>query len=304
MKKTLIALAAVAATSVAFAQSSVTLYGVADVSLAKSSGTSLRFDSAGSHAVGSNGFNNGGSRWGIRGVEDLGGGLKAGFNFEQGLSLRDGGADTPAFQRAAYMTLSGGFGEVSLGRRLGPSFNAYATWELTGAANYSAVGNQFGATVLGGAREDSMIMYTSPNFGGVTVQFAHVLKANNGGTDAVNDLNVRYVSGPLRVGFDYKKEGSVTNKHLGARYDFGGFQIAGAWLDPNGASKGFSIGGSTTVGPVGLTVDYARDTNNKQAIALVEGKYALSKRTFAYAAYQNRNQSRPNTFGLGVRHNF
>lgn len=296
MKKTLIALAAVAATGGAFAQSSVTLYGVADVSFAKRTGTSLEMES-------NAGSNNGGSRWGIRGTEDLGGGLKAGFVFEQGLTLETGAVDATAFQRAAYMTLSGGFGEVSLGRRLGPSFNAYAAWELTGAANYSAVGTQLGA-VLGSARENSMVMYTTPSFGGVTVKFAHVLKQDNGGVDAVNDVNVRYSSGPLSIGFDYKKEGAAKNRHLGARYDFGAFKIAGAWIDPNGASKGYSLGVSAPVGPVNLVLDYARDTSSKAATTLVEAKYSLSKRTFAYAAYQSRNQGNPDLFSLGVRHNF
>jgi predicted porin len=132
MKKTLIALAAVAATGAAFAQSSVTLYGVADASLAKVTGKSAYLSSAGT-------MNNGTSRWGVRGTEDLGGGLKAGFNFEQGLSLNDGSlskAGAGEFGRAAWMNLSGGFGELRLGRTLNPSFYAAAAWELTGAANY------------------------------------------------------------------------------------------------------------------------------------------------------------------------
>lgn len=304
MKKTLIALAAVAATGAAFAQSSVTLYGVADAGLQKISGTSLQMNSSAT-------LNNGNSRWGVRGVEDLGGGLKASFNFEQGLSLDNGSAGSSGgpFGRAAFMALSGGFGEVSMGRRLNPAFYTAAAWELTGTANYSAVTSQF-TPVLGGIRENDMIMYTSPSFGGVTLQYAHVLKGDTG-ADAVNDLSLRYGAGPLVVAFNYNKQDSgAKNKHLGASYNFGAFKVAGAWIDPDGAAKGFTIGASAPMGPVTLTVDFARDTNAKDTDLLIEAKYALSKRTFAYAAYlrdgdkKAGNLAGNNGLGLGVRHNF
>lgn len=318
MKKTLIALAAVAATSVAFAQSSVTLYGVADAGIAKVTGTSTAFSSAGT-------LNNGNSRWGIRGTEDLGGGLKASFNFEQGVNLGDGSlaASSPVgapFGRAAWMSLSGGFGELRLGRTLNPSFFAAATWELTGTANYSAVTHQFGA-VLGGIRNSSQIAYTTPNFGGFDATLGYILKANNGGNAKV-DLNARYRSGPLAVGLGYNKvSGAERNWHVGGNYNFGAFRVAGAWIDPAGAAKGFTIGGSTNVGPVALTLDIARDTEFKDTDFLLEAKYPLSKRTFVYAAYLRDGGSakvraatqvgagvaagdNANGFGLGIRHNF
>ncbi|WP_334134982.1 porin [Tepidimonas sp.] len=314
MKKTLIALAAVAATGAAFAQSSVTLYGVADIGLQDTNapGTKVQLNSSAT-------MNNGTSRWGIRGTEDLGGGLKAGFNFEAGLSLDNGAAGNFSggyFGRAAYMTLAGDFGELSLGRRLNPAFNTAAAWELTGAANYSAVVSQFGS-VLRGIRYNDMIMYTSPSFSGVTVQFGHVLKGD-AGTGAINDLSVRYGQGPLAVAFNYNKQTNVAgnNKHLGASYDFGGFKVAGAWIDPAGAAKGFSIGGTVKVGTVSLTADFVRDTHFDDTDFVLEAKYPLSKRTFAYTAYLSDGKKKNgafnaanvgknvNGFGLGIRHNF
>ncbi len=84
MKKSLIALAALAATG-AFAQSSVTIYGVADVGY-----RSAKWTDAGTDRARANGVADGamaGNRFGFRGTEDLGGGLKAGFVIEQGISL-------------------------------------------------------------------------------------------------------------------------------------------------------------------------------------------------------------------------
>jgi predicted porin len=307
MKKTLIALAAVAATSAAFAQSSVTLYGVADAGIVKTTGVDTAFTSSG-------GMNNGTSRWGVRGVEDLGGGLKAGFNFEAGLSLADGSVNQSGgnyFSRAAYMNLMGGFGEVRLGRTLNPSFFAAAAWELTGTANYSVVTSQFGA-VLGGIRNSNQIAYTTPNFGGVSATLGYILKANNGG-NAKTDLNVIYRGGPLAVALGYNKvSGSDDNVHIGANYNFGGFTVAGAYIDPADTtavdSKGFAIGASTTLGPVALTLDIARDTGFKDTNLLVEAKYPLSKRTFTYVAFLRDGKGKAvdnvNNFSVGVRHNF
>ena len=77
MKKTLIALAVLAASGAAFAQSSVSLYGIADIALTKAKGTSAQLTSGGVST----------SRLGFKGTEDLGGGLKAIFLFEEGIDL-------------------------------------------------------------------------------------------------------------------------------------------------------------------------------------------------------------------------
>jgi len=141
MKKTLIALAAVAASSAALAQSSVTLFGIMDVNVrhtkTEANGTDVSLTEMAQDGTAS-------SRLGFRGVEDLGGGLKASFNFEQGINAESGATDANTWQRNAWVALSGGFGKFQLGRSLNPSFWGVAAWELTGTANYSAVANQFG----------------------------------------------------------------------------------------------------------------------------------------------------------------
>ena len=306
MKKSLIALAVLAASGVAMAQSSVTMYGVADLSLAKSNGTSAQMSGNGL-------LNNGNSRLGVRGVEDLGGGLKASFNFEQGINAENGATDANTFQRAAWVALSGGFGKFQMGRSLNPSFWGVAAWELTGTANYSAVGNQFGFAG-GPSRNNSMFMYSTPNMGGFGANIGYIAKPDNGG-NAKFDASVTYANGPIAAGLSYTKTKNA--KHgaaLGVAYDFGGFKVAGSLQDPAGPSKGFTLGGSVPVGPVALTLDIARENgdNMKNTDVLVEAKYALSKRTFAYAVYYKDGDAgggvyktgAKNHFGLGVRHNF
>jgi len=302
MKKTLIALAAVAATGAAFAQSSVTLYGVADLSLADNdvAGTSMQMSGNGT-------MNNGNSRLGVRGVEDLGGGLKAAFNFEQGINAETGATDGSTFQRAANMSLSGGFGTVLMGRTLTPSFYGVAAWELTGTANYSVVGSQF-AFAGAGPRNNSQLSYTTPNLGGLSATLGYLFKGDNGG-NAKTDLNVIYGAGPLTAALSYNKvSGTGGSWALGGKYNFGMFVLAGSIQDPTGTSKGFTLGGGTNLGPVSLVLDVARDTDAKDTNVLLEAKYPLSKRTFAYAAFLRDGKGKTvdtvNNYGIGIRHNF
>ena len=113
MKKSLLALAALGTfAGVAHAQSSVTLYGIVDAGFAynnNSGGHKLYETSAG---------NLQGDRWGLRGTEDLGGGLKALFVLENGFNAFSGklGQGGDEFGRQAYVGLSSQFGTVTLGQ--------------------------------------------------------------------------------------------------------------------------------------------------------------------------------------------
>lgn len=327
MKKSLIAIAALAATG-AFAQSSVTLYGVADIAVGKTNNPGLGLTNDTFQAIASNTLNNGTSRFGLRGTEDLGGGLKAGFNFEGGLSLADGSANKSGgqlFSRAANISLLGGFGELRAGRSLTTSFYSVASWELTGAANYSVVAKQFN---WAGAdpRDSAQIMYNSPDFGGVKVSASTVLKGNGmyvvgGQNKSKYDLAATYANGPVTASIAYNKvQDGNKGLALGGKYNFGAFQVAASYNDSEtnaGATlaKGYTLGGSTQLGAVTLTLDIARDTKFKDTDVLVEGKYALSKRTFAYAAVLRDGKGKVTAsnptgltnvtgYSVGVRHNF
>ncbi|MBU0828125.1 MAG: porin, partial [Gammaproteobacteria bacterium] len=134
MKKSLIALAVLAASGAAMAQSSVTLFGIVDATYAYGSGSV-----ANKSQLTNSGYNS--SRLGFRGVEDLGGGMSASFWLEAGVNNDNGsGANTSTnnqgaaaaggggltFNRRSTVSLNGGFGEVRLGRDYTPQF-----WNLT-----------------------------------------------------------------------------------------------------------------------------------------------------------------------------
>ena len=310
MKKSLLALAVLAASGVAMAQSSVTLYGVADASLAKVTDKSTLLSTNGT-------MNNGNSRFGFKGVEDLGGGLKASFNFEASVNLGTGATDANVFQRNAFIALDGSFGQIYAGRRLSPLFYSMVTYELTGSANYSLVANVFGFGGNPAPRNSSFIAYTTPSISGLQATVGTTLKGNQTAPNGADtEFTMNYKQGPLALTAAYEQQaqtgGLGTKRYgsIGGAYDFGGFILATSYQDPSGPLKGFTIGGTMMFGVTSLTLDLARDTGSakRSTSYLMELKQPLSKRTFAYVAMLRLGETtaaKASTgLGMGVRHNF
>jgi len=324
MKKTLIALAVLAASGASMAQ--VTLYGVVDLAYGSTNAPGANTNTA---MRGNDVYNDGNSRWGIKSVEDLGSGLKFTAQFEQNINY-EGGSTGTVNGRYAYGALSGNFGEIRFGRTLSPTFFGVATWELTGAANFSAVANQFGFAGAG-PRNDSQFSYTTPNMGGFSATLGYITEQDNGiniaaGAPASSkfDMNAIYAQGPLAIGLSYWKLDKVAagastdgNYSLGANYNFGSFILAGSYQDPAGASQGWTLGARVPVGAWAFTVDVAQDTGYDDTNYLLYAGYSLSKRTTIYANYQRDGKSNKkdgaglvktaqdiDLYGIGIRHNF
>lgn len=128
-----------------------------------------------------------GSRWGLRGVEDLGGGYKVGFILEQGYNIDDGteGGTNQAFNRESALYVEGGLGRLTFGR-LGTLGFAQSTGILRGAVfgvTYGASGWASGTTSLHFSRVNNAIAYKTPSFGNVTL---HAMYSNGTADDDVN----------------------------------------------------------------------------------------------------------------------
>jgi len=176
MKKSLVALAVLAATGAAFAQSSVSISGRLDLGSAsvKTTTTNAAGVAASSTSTDLTGNQNGrtGSRLTFSGVEDLGGGLKAGFNIETGLNPSDNAPLFAGNTRPTNLFLAGGFGTFLIGT-FNNAFDDIAGYS---AATYSAPGGDFLANTVGtsgGAgyiamptRSRNAVAYVSPAFGG------------------------------------------------------------------------------------------------------------------------------------------
>ena len=239
MKKSLIALAALAAVS-AFAQSSVTVYGRMDAGITRDGGglagatNVTRLDSG----------VQGGTRLGFRGVEDLGGGLKANFVAETGF-CGDSNAGAPNFctggnnfmGRQATVGVSGGFGAVDLGRQYTPAFGVLNALDPFGTGLAGQITNLFDSTggyAVAGAnsgnpRMNNTVKFTTADFSGFSASVGYgfgEVAGNSSGSRSVG-LSAQYANGPIYVGFGYHtaKNAAATDERknvlVGATYDFG-----------------------------------------------------------------------------------
>ena len=234
MKKHIIALAALCACmSAASAQTSVTIYGIVDAGI-----THVNNDGpnggrttveAGQMAV---------SRWGFKGVEDLGGGMKARFGLE-GTLLNDTGAAgvgtgnpsvTSLFDREATVGLTGNFGSIDFGRQnilgvlsvgmadpMGLAFAATSPNVLFSAMNNSAVYGAYGANGSGTAlRQNNSVRYVSPSWGGFGFGLMRAFGEQGGDSQrsSYQGVSAFYNAGPLNVAGAYARMKNSTNTDL------------------------------------------------------------------------------------------
>jgi len=219
MKKTLIALAAVAATGAAFAQSSVTFFGVVDLGagVTKDSNTTAGGVTTSKKRTGMESVING-SRFGFRGVEDLGGGLKADFMAEFRMfadEVKDGSfngaqASTPGFgeNRQSWVGLSSdSLGGLRLGRQYTPYHALQGGFDLVNGNTNSLPGNVQAMTSR--QRASNAITYNLPKFGGLSASvmygFGEAIEgvtttAATNSSNSSTSWNVLYSAGPLAVG--------------------------------------------------------------------------------------------------------
>jgi predicted porin len=192
MKKSLLALAVLGAfAGTAAAQSSVTLYGTIDLNgrYVKNDNNSRRFSMA------QDGVNS--SQLGFRGVEDLGGGLRAGFNLLSGVNADSGTANAKFFNRRSTVSLFSPAGELRLGRDYTPTF-----WNSTifDAFGTNGLGNSQVVARYTHVRQDNAIGYFLPsNLGGLYGQVMVAASEASNGASVAGDKPARYLGG--RIGF-------------------------------------------------------------------------------------------------------
>jgi predicted porin len=324
MKKSLIALAVLGSVAgFAQAQSTVTLYGIADVWVG-SQKSGLNGNST--TLLGSGGFN--GSRFGLTGSEDLGGGLKAVFKLEQGFNIDNGTQSITgsAFGRQAYVGLAGGFGTVTFG-------NVWSSMDdIIGAANgafdsafsplYSMSGSVHNTYV---DRPRNAVKYASPSFGGLSGSVTYGLDENSAVSQDVVDFQLGYGAGPVGVSLAYQVSNNTTDTErllLNGSYDLGVAKLLATYGQvETGASKSkdYQFGvdvplssALTLSGSYAQTKDNAALGNGKRTGFGIAAKYALSKRTFTYVGLvdvESKNGAgtkidESRLYAVGMQHSF
>lgn len=342
MQKKFIALAVAGLVSgAAFAQSNVTVYGVADAGYVHASGNGLKF----------NGIQSGilsGSRLGFKGEEALGNGLKAVFALEYALNIdnNSGVGNTGGLNaRQQYVGLAGGFGQVALGRQYSRGFHAsYINDAAAGAvfSPHSVLTIAAGASVTPNspARFDNAVSYKSNSMSGFTAEAIYGFgetSLTSTGNDRKQGLSLNYANGPLNADVVYQDRDfaggpNKTEWYLGASYDFkvakayGSYQQLNDKSVANADNKVYQIGVSAPVSAAGTVLasfgklDWKGSNNNSDSWA-IGYTHSLSKRTTLYGAYNRtsndalgsaagvvagvaaRDKSN-STLGVGIRHAF
>lgn len=333
MKKiALVAALAAASAAPAFAQSSVTLWGRLNTSV-----ESQKFGSADRKVV----MQNNSSRLGLRGSEDLGGGLKASFNLEHGLNSDTGAASSSAFWgRQANVELSGSFGTVRLGSWFPDSY--FSSVDRTSNHNHDT-GTSSDALFsdFGFSARTNKLGYFSPTVGGFN--FIGSVRAGEGTGPRAFDLSLNYEVAGLHVAGTYAQ----ADKYMGAGmigsgnkrqtygieadYGVGPVLVTGYFQSEkvdtfksrniSRVSAMYTSGQSEFHANLGRTSagGDAASANGMTGDSFMNGgatqwtlgyNYNLSKRTKLYGFYTTINQKLPNKQGdfsslaAGIRHNF
>jgi len=330
MKKSLLALAILSAfAGAASAQSSVTIYGVVDTSIA-------HVDNGGDTKTSMASGNNAASRIGFKGAEDLGNGLKATFVLENGLNSDDGSAadDSAAFSRLSYVGLEGSFGKVRLGKQNTPIKEALAQIDPFGTGGMVNAIKYLGGNANGIAaypeRSPNQLIYITPKFSGFSAELAYQFgeAAGDNSANHVWGAQLGYANGPLNVQFGYSDanntdtdtdpytdESDLKIALIGATYDFGGFKLHGAYsqkkLESNNGGddlkvKSALIGVTVPFGASAIRAEYINNNDDRadydNNVLALSYTYSMSKRTMLYATYarvDNDDLSKQNFGGGG-----
>lgn len=296
--------AAIAFAGGALAQSSVTVYGIVDnnAGWGKGSLTSLK-------RLGTGGFL--GSRLGFRGIEDLGGGLRAMFVIEHGFNSDDGAVAGAFWGRQSYVGLSGSWGELLLGRQYTPTFLVHAAYDAFGPQGVAAQQVLLGSIELAQAaniRANDAVSYRTPVIlGGFSVQamttdhtaspgWYHGIKAGYAGGSLSADLALGHYNNPAIGDLD-----SVT---VGVRYNWAPFKFYALFNKADSGkgndSRGVQMSAAYTLGLTDLKISVAESrqtsaagadigTTRRYGVGFV---HALSKRSFLYGQYAKLDNSK------------
>ncbi|MFL9895804.1 porin [Paraburkholderia sp. RL17-381-BIF-C] len=308
MKQNLAALAALATFAVpVFAQSSVTLYGVVD------EGFNYTNNVGGKHDYELQSGYAQGSRWGLKGAEDLGRGTKAIFQLENGFNLNNGrlGQGGLLFGRQAYVGVSDvAFGTVTLGRQ----YDSVVDYLAQTTANGNWAGYLFSHpfdndNTDNSFRVNNTVKYASPDFAGL--QFGGTYSFSNAAGFANNrqfSLGAQYVNGGLLVAAAYlnadnpgqSSGGAITSTDAnfvaerlrifggGINYTFGSATLGFVYTNTNvknpSANSGY-LSGTETIQPITGPLAGGKLNTLKYQNFEINGKYQITPAFFVGAQY-------------------
>jgi predicted porin len=311
MKKSLVALAVLGAFGAsAYAQSSVTLFGIVDLGLRNVNNGNVSQQVMSQDGLAS-------SRLGFRGVEDLGGGMRAGFWLEGAINPDTGTPGGQTWQRRSTVSLMGGFGEVRLGRDYAPTFWNATIFDPFGTNGVGAQSNIHNPHVGIGqfVRNNNSIGYFLPAMGGL---YGQVMLAAGEGVSPNKYVGGRvgFKAGPVDVAVAYGQnyvfppvggDETAAIANIGASYALGPANIMGYYsrftLGTSTRTNAL-IGGNVKFGPGLVRAAYSRYSDNSAAQdnatqVAVGYVYDLSRRTALYGTFSRVSNDTARAFSTG-----
>jgi len=316
--------------SLVHAQSSVTLYGIVDAGLlytsktansatGENSGKQFSLIDAGSIP----------SEFGLQGVEDLGGGLKAKFKIESGISMANGGAGISNgnfFGRQTWVSVENNLGELKAGLQFTPFFLALYKLDPRGLSTFGSSSNIYSDSVVAtGVFDSNAVSYTSPVISGFQGSVLYALGGEAGNFSAGRNYSadLTYDNGPLMIDaafYDGNSGGTVqtpvpttvefVGRMLGASYKFGELTVKASFasykIAASFTNNVYGGGGSYNLTPtlnvnggVWYTIDRNNPTNHS-ILGAVGAQEFLSKSTSAYAQIGVVNNHGEMNTGLSI----
>jgi len=301
MKKSLIALAALAASSAVFAQSSVTLFGVVDLAYERVKTNSGTISGIAPSA-------NSSSRLGFRGVEDLGGGMSASFwleaalapmngsgssgttNNNQSTNLQGTGVGGFTFNRRSTVSLSGPFGELRVGRDYVPSFWNYTIYDPFGTNSVGATMAAYTGGTNTFVRASNSVGYFLPgNLGGFYGQAMYAF-GNRASTEV----------GALAAGYGPANGTKNNGRYMGLRFGYGqgpfNTAIAYGRTDYRAGTNTVALLGASGI-PIGTYTDL--NWGGSYTFGSIKAMAQLSRQKYEDFGVPG-NTGKVNGWGLGV----
>jgi predicted porin len=313
MKKRVLMVLALASTigTAALAQSSVTMYGLLDAGFGRRNNGNYE---GGPNTLSTQGNANYSSNWGVKGTEDLGGGLAAIFDLEQTVKPMTGLVGS-GFDRNSWVGLSSNdLGQFRLGRQASVVDQVLARYDLNWGANVtSAYGNTSLQAIYDaayGTRRSDQVQYWTPTIAGFSGELAFIASDD---ITLKNPKNVyqaggNYTNGGFSVGAAYEsphadQPGLHANWGVGVKYAFPMVTVSANYYDNAKDTDGHGYGAGFMI-PVGSVanagVQVAHNTLWNSTAWEVFSNYYLSKRTSLYANYGGMNDNAEAQQGVGV----
>jgi len=314
--KILAGLVASLATTGAFAQSSVTIYGVIDISANYTTNQNKAGDAVWSlgdsgAATGANDAGQGamsGSRWGLKGSEDLGGGSKAIFQLESGFTVNNGQSDQQGqlFGRQAYVGLSNSdLGQITFGRQYGTMTDLAFDFDPLGVGNYQA--NEW-EVFLFGVRFDNTIWYKN-TWGPVQLNVQYSV-GGQAGSNTIGDTlgsSLKYNQGPLGLAVAVQQMTDVnsnksTTSSADITYNFGPATVLGNYYNvktDGGFAKAPSLSGGALANTSMLINNSANATSRTDDLWVLGVTYNFTPALTLTVAYMD-DQIKQDVVGDGT----